>query len=215
MAESTDPAPPGPTYTLTQLVLYALKLGTIGFGGPVALVGYMHRDLVEARKWISEQDYKEGLTLAAMPDRRGAADDHRATSIRQPRRHACGSRVRRSVLSHGRGDRRSLSSTGSRDAGGVLWVGRVIGTTAISAQAHDQTVGKDKLLWAIFAVSAAVTIPTNWRVPLPARRAGLPSPGAAEETDRRGSPTAAVAGCWCPRPSPRLRRQRWTGRCWR
>ena len=53
-----------PIYTLWQLVLYALKLGTVGFGGPVALVGYMHRDLVEERKWISETDYKEGLTLA-------------------------------------------------------------------------------------------------------------------------------------------------------
>src|SRR2546423_12745221 len=53
-------------YTLAQLILYALKLGTLGFGGPVALCGYMHRDLVEQRKWISEADYKEGLTLAQL-----------------------------------------------------------------------------------------------------------------------------------------------------
>lgn len=59
-------APPGPNYTLWQLVQYALQLGTIGFGGPVALVGYMHRDLVERRKWISEAEYKEGLTLAQL-----------------------------------------------------------------------------------------------------------------------------------------------------
>src|SRR5881394_4340561 len=51
-------------YSLKDLIIYFLKLGTIGFGGPVALVGYMHRDLVENRKWISEADYKEGLTLA-------------------------------------------------------------------------------------------------------------------------------------------------------
>src|SRR6266481_9320195 len=55
-----------PTYSLRQLLLYALKLGTFGFGGPVALVGYMHRDLVEVRKWISEADYKEGLALAQL-----------------------------------------------------------------------------------------------------------------------------------------------------
>src|ERR1700704_6293852 len=55
-----------PTYSLWDLVLYALGLGTYGFGGPVALVGYMHRDLVERRKWISEADYKEGLTLAQL-----------------------------------------------------------------------------------------------------------------------------------------------------
>ena len=53
-------------YTITNLVYYFLKLGTIGFGGPVALVGYMHTDLVEKRKWISEEDYKEGLALAQL-----------------------------------------------------------------------------------------------------------------------------------------------------
>ena len=51
-----------PTYKLKDLILYFLKLGTIGFGGPVALVGYS--DLVEKRKWITEEDYKEGLALA-------------------------------------------------------------------------------------------------------------------------------------------------------
>src|SRR6266851_5716537 len=53
-------------YSLWQLVRYFLKLGTLGFGGPVALVGYMHRDLVEQRSWISEADYKEGLALAQL-----------------------------------------------------------------------------------------------------------------------------------------------------
>ena len=60
-ASSTPQAGPvdsRPSYSLWQMVLYMLKLGTIGFGGPVALVGYMHRDLVEERKWISEADYK-------------------------------------------------------------------------------------------------------------------------------------------------------------
>jgi len=43
---------------------YFLRLGTLGFGGPIALAGAMHRDLVETRGWISEADYQEGLTLA-------------------------------------------------------------------------------------------------------------------------------------------------------
>ena len=54
------------SYTLKDLIKYFLKLGTTGFGGPVALVGYMHRDLVEERKWISEEEYKEGLALAQL-----------------------------------------------------------------------------------------------------------------------------------------------------
>jgi len=55
-----------PGYTLRQLVFYFLKLGAIGFGGPVALIGYMHRDLVEKRNWINDQDYKDGLALAQL-----------------------------------------------------------------------------------------------------------------------------------------------------
>ncbi len=53
-------------YTLYQLVIYFLKLGTWGFGGPVALVGYMHRDLVEKNQWLTEDEYKEGLALAQL-----------------------------------------------------------------------------------------------------------------------------------------------------
>jgi len=49
---------------LWRLAGYFLKLGTTGFGGPVALVGRMHRDLVERRSWIGEDDYKLSLTLA-------------------------------------------------------------------------------------------------------------------------------------------------------
>jgi chromate transporter len=48
------------------MVLYFFKLGYSGFGGPVALVGYIHRDLVEERKWISEEEYKDGLALAQL-----------------------------------------------------------------------------------------------------------------------------------------------------
>ena len=55
-----------PVYTLRQLIGYFFKLGYSGFGGPVALVGYMHRDLVEKRKWITEDEYKEGLALAQL-----------------------------------------------------------------------------------------------------------------------------------------------------
>lgn len=53
-------------YTLGQLCGYMLRLGATGFGGPAALVGYMHRDLVGQRRWISESDYKEGLALAQL-----------------------------------------------------------------------------------------------------------------------------------------------------
>jgi len=49
---------------LAPLVVYFLKLGTLGFGGPVALAGYMQRDLVERRRWVSDADYKLAFALA-------------------------------------------------------------------------------------------------------------------------------------------------------
>ena len=58
---------PGPTTTrasLAELVRYFLYLGTLGFGGPVALLGFMHRDLVERRRWIDEDEYRLGVALA-------------------------------------------------------------------------------------------------------------------------------------------------------
>ncbi|MGH2587293.1 MAG: chromate transporter [Dehalococcoidia bacterium] len=58
------PAQADEVVPVRSLVLYFLKLGAIGFGGPVALVGYMHRDLVEQRRWLDEEEYKLGLALA-------------------------------------------------------------------------------------------------------------------------------------------------------
>jgi chromate transporter len=49
---------------LRRLVTYFLRLGAVGFGGPIALVGYMHRDLVGERKWVSNDDYLEGLAFS-------------------------------------------------------------------------------------------------------------------------------------------------------
>jgi chromate transporter len=53
-------------YSLWDITIYFLKLGTWGFGGPVALVGYMQRDLVEDKGWLTEEEYKEGLALAQL-----------------------------------------------------------------------------------------------------------------------------------------------------
>ena len=53
-------------YTLGDLCRYMLRLGSLGFGGPVALCGAMQRDLVEERRWITEADYREGLALAQL-----------------------------------------------------------------------------------------------------------------------------------------------------
>ncbi len=50
---------------LWNLVAYFLRLGAFGFGGPIALAGYMQRDLI-TRGWITEQEYLEGLAFSQM-----------------------------------------------------------------------------------------------------------------------------------------------------
>jgi len=64
---STRPhlAPPAQA-PLANFIGYFLWLGTIGFGGPIALVGHMQRSLVDERAWITKEDYLEGLALAQL-----------------------------------------------------------------------------------------------------------------------------------------------------
>src|SRR5688572_30363196 len=63
-AMTAQPSTDAARTSTRDLVLYFLKLGTIGFGGPAALVGYMRRDLVEDRKSIDEATYNLALALA-------------------------------------------------------------------------------------------------------------------------------------------------------
>src|SRR5439155_15904365 len=69
--ETTQPppvlgAPSTASHTLRDLLLYFLRLGTLGFGGPIALAGHMQKDLVEERRWVSKQDYLEGLAFSQL-----------------------------------------------------------------------------------------------------------------------------------------------------
>lgn len=61
-AQAQPFAPAGPR-TLRGLVLYFLRLGCWGFGGPIALCGYMHRDLVEGRRWYTAEEYQQGMAI--------------------------------------------------------------------------------------------------------------------------------------------------------
>lgn len=157
-----------PTYSLWQLTLYFLRLGALGFGGPVALVGFMHRDLVEERHWISDADYKEGLALAQI---------------------APGPLAAQLAIYLGFVHHRLLGATAAGLAfvlpsflmvvalgmayqafGGLPWMqavfygvgAAVLGIMVIGAhKLSTKNIGKDKLLWAIFAVLATVTVVTQ------------------------------------------------------
>ena len=49
---------------LRDLAGYFLRLGTLGFGGPIALAAYMQRDLVERRGWFTQEEYLQGLAVS-------------------------------------------------------------------------------------------------------------------------------------------------------
>ncbi|PYM32198.1 MAG: chromate transporter, partial [Candidatus Rokuibacteriota bacterium] len=61
----TDTATPA-RGTTGSLLRYFAYLGSLGFGGPVALVGYMQRDLVERRRWFSREEYLKALALSQL-----------------------------------------------------------------------------------------------------------------------------------------------------
>lgn len=157
-----------PTYTLWQLMIYFLRLGTFGFGGPVALVGYMNRDLVEDKRWISESDYKEGLALAQVAP--GPLAAQLAIYIGYVHYRVWGATVAGVAFVIPS----FLMVLGLGWAyvhfGGLTWMqsvfygvgAAVIGIIAISAhKLTTKSIGKDKLLWSIFALLATVTIITK------------------------------------------------------
>src|SRR5688572_14771859 len=154
-------------YALRDLVAYVLKLGTVGFGGPVALVGYMHRDLVEERRWISEAEFKEGLTLAQLMP--GPLAAQLAIYLGYVHYGVLGatlvgvSFVLPSFLMVIALGWAYLAYSGISWMQAVFYgVGAsVIGIITISTwKLTRKSLGADRLLWLIFLVSAAVTIIT-------------------------------------------------------
>jgi chromate transporter len=160
-----------PGYTLWQLVRYMLGLGTWGFGGPVALVGYMYRDLVEKRHWISESDYKEGMAIAQLMP--GPLAAQLAIYLGYVHYRILGATlvglafVLPSFL--------MVVALGAAytSFGGIGWMqavfygvgAAVIGIIAMSAwKLTSKNIGRDKLLWGIFAVSMLVTVVTQSEV---------------------------------------------------
>ena len=48
---------------IRDIVLYYLRLGALGFGGPVALCGQMEKELVHERKWLTKEEMREGIAV--------------------------------------------------------------------------------------------------------------------------------------------------------
>ena len=154
--------------SLTRFAGYFLRLGTFGFGGPIALAGHMQQDLVEERHWISKQDYVEGLALAQLAP--GPLAAQLAIYLGYVRDGILGATavaiafVLPSFLMV-----LALSAAYVR-YGGLRWMQAIfygIGASVIAIIARSAykltklTLGKDNLLWGIFVVLAVVTAWTS------------------------------------------------------
>jgi chromate transporter len=160
-----------PKYTLRDLVIYFLKLGTWGFGGPVALVGYMHRDLVDEKKWITEEDYKEGLALSQLAP--GPLAAQLSIYIGYVHYKIIGATV--AGIAFVVPSFLMVLAIGYAYVayGGLPWMqaifygvgASVIGIIAVgSYKLTTKSIGKDKLLWAIFIVLAVSTFITEQEI---------------------------------------------------
>jgi chromate transporter len=160
IAAGTEPV------SLPRFVGYFLWLGTVGFGGPIALAGHMQQDLVDSRRWVSKEDYVEGLALAQLAP--GPLAAQLAMYLGYIRAGLLGATavglafVLPSFLMV-----LALSAAYVR-YGGLPWMqacfygigAAVIGIIARSAfKLTKLTLGGDKLLWIIFSVLA---ISTAW-----------------------------------------------------
>jgi chromate transporter len=154
-----------PAYSLRDLLIYFLKLGTWGFGGPVALVGYMHRDLVEQRGWISEADYKEGMALAQLAP--GPLAAQLAIYLGYVHYRILGATLIGIAFVLPSFFMVLALGWAYVNYGGLAWMqsvfygvgAAVIGIIVISAhKLTTKNIGKDRLLWGIFLVVAVATV---------------------------------------------------------
>src|SRR5713226_1320578 len=154
--------------SLTQFVGYFLRLGTVGFGGPIALAGHMQQDLVDDRGWVRKEDYLEGLALAQLAP--GPLAAQLAIYLGYLRAGVLGATLVGVAFVLPSFVMVLALSVAYVRFGGLKWMqgmfygigAAVIGIIARSAfKLTKITLGKDQLLWAIFGVLAVSTAWTS------------------------------------------------------
>jgi chromate transporter len=162
---SSSPVTTTTRASLTDLVRYFLYLGTFGFGGPVALIGFMHRDLVERRRWIDEDEYRLGVALAQiMP---GPLAAQLAIALGYFQRGVLGATAVGLAFVVPSFFMVIAISIAYKRFGGLWWMqalfygigAAVIAIIAIAAYKLARSTNKrDPLLWAVFGALAIVTM---------------------------------------------------------
>jgi chromate transporter len=150
--------------TLRDVLWYFLYLGTFGFGGPIALAGYMQRDLVEKRRWITKKDYVDGLALAQLAP--GPLAAQLAIYLGWAKGGVFGATAVAAAFILPSFLMVLAISAAYVRFGGLSWMQSAfygIGAAVIAIIARSAlklvklTLGKDRLLWALFAASALAT----------------------------------------------------------
>lgn len=150
--------------SLAALVRYFLWLGAAGFGGPIALVGFMQRDLVERRGWFTSEEYREGLALAQLAP--GPLAAQLAMYLGWARGGAFGAAMVGLAFVLPSFVMVLALAVAYRRFGGLGWMQGAfygIGAAVIAIIARSAvkltrlTLARDPLLWALFAVAAVVT----------------------------------------------------------
>jgi chromate transporter len=150
--------------TLGDLSLYFLRLGTTGFGGPVALVGYMQRDLVEERRWFAPEEYREGLALAQLAP--GPLAAQLAMYLGWVKGRALGAALVGLAFVLPSFVMVVAIALAYLRFGGMAWMQGAfygIGAAVIAIMARSAvrltglTLARDPLLWALFGAAALVT----------------------------------------------------------
>jgi chromate transporter len=157
--------------TLRDFLVYFLGLGTFGFGGPIALTGYMQRDLVEKRRWISKRDYIEGLALAQLAP--GPLAAQLAIYLGWVRAGVLGATLVSLAFVLPSFLMVLVLSGFYVRYGGVAWMQGAfygIGAAVIAIIARSSvklvrlTMGQDRLLWILFLVNVVATAWTQTEV---------------------------------------------------
>src|SRR3989454_2111183 len=154
------------SFTLRDLLVYFLRLGTLGFGGPIALAGHMQKDLVEEHRWVSKQDYLEGLAFSQLSP--GPLAAQLAMYLGWLRAGTIGATLVGIAFTLPSFVMVLLLAALYVHFGSLPWIQGMfygIGAAVIAIIARSAiklvrgTVGKDWLLWGIFA---ALAITTAW-----------------------------------------------------
>jgi chromate transporter len=150
--------------TTAALLKYFLYLGSLGFGGPVALVGYMQRDLVERRGWFTKDEYMKSLALSQLAP--GPLAAQLAICLGYVHSRLAGATLVALVFILPSFIMTLAISWLYVRFGGLSWMqaafygvgATVIGIITLAAYKLARlTIAKDKLQWVIFAVMAFVT----------------------------------------------------------